>query len=156
MNRLDDLITQLQNKTSYFETGNIEVSNGTVGWHIEHSLLTLNRITHSLIESNPKDYKWKFNFTRIVILSLKKIPRGNAKSPEVVQPKSILDKTYLDIHLSKIRNNIKKLEDLSRNKYFEHPVFGKLRLQHAIHFLEIHTNHHLKIIEDIIKKKKLK
>ena len=152
MNRLDKLLTQLETKIPFYETANIEVSTGTVGWHIEHSLLTLNGITDFLIESNPEDYKWKFNFVRIIVLSMKKIPRGRAKSPEIVQPKDNIDKTHLEIHLSKTRNNIKKLEHLSRKKYFEHPFFGKLKLQQTINFLEIHTNHHLEIIEDIIKK----
>ncbi len=152
MNRLDKLLTQLETKIPFYETAKIEVSTGTVGWHIEHSLLTLNGITDFLIESNPEDYKWKFNFVRIIVLSMKKIPRGRAKSPEIVQPKDNIDKTHLEIHLSKTRNNIKKLEHLSRKKYFEHPFFGKLKLQQTINFLEIHTNHHLEIIEDIIKK----
>jgi len=152
MNRLDKLLTQLETKIPFYETAHIEVSTGTVGWHIEHSLLTLNGITDFLIESNPEDYKWKFNFVRIIVLSMKKIPRGRAKSPEVVQPKDNIDKSHLEIHLSKTRNNIKKLEHLSRKKYFEHPFFGKLKLQQTINFLEIHTNHHLEIIEDIIKK----
>ena len=152
MNRLDKLLTQLETKIPFYKTAQIEVSTGTVGWHIEHSLLTLNGITDFLIESNPEDYKWKFNFVRIIVLSMKKIPRGRAKSPEVVQPKGNIDKTQLEIHLSETRNNIKKLEHLSRRKYFEHPFFGKLKLQQTINFLEIHTNHHLEIIEDIIKK----
>ena len=152
MNRLDKLLTQLETKIPFYETAKIEVSTGTVGWHIEHSLLTLNGITDFLIESNPEDYKWKFNFVRIIVLSMKKIPRGRAKSPEIVQPKDNINKTHLEIHLSKTRNNIKKLEHLSRKKYFEHPFFGKLKLQQTINFLEIHTNHHLEIIEDIIKK----
>jgi hypothetical protein len=41
---------------------------------------------------------------------------------------------------------------MSSDKYFDHPYFGNLRLNKTIKFLEIHTKHHLEIINDIIKK----
>ena len=152
MSKIDELLTQLETKIPFLETLNLEVSKGTVGWHIEHSLLTLNGITDYLIQSDPKNYRWKFNFIRIVVLTMKKIPRGRAKSPEVVQPKGSINQTSLDTHLSKTLNKIKELESLPSDKYFEHPFFGKLKLRQTISFLEIHTNHHLEIINDIIKK----
>lgn len=152
MNKIDELLTQLENKIPFFETSNLEVSKATVGWHIEHTLLTLNGITDFLIQSNPNDYKWSFNFIRIVVLTMKKIPRGRAKSPEVVRPKGTIDKNSLQTHLSATRNKIKELEFLPKDKYFTHPFFGKLKFRQTISFLEIHTNHHLEIINDIIRK----
>jgi hypothetical protein len=53
--------------------------------------------------------------------------------------------------LTETRNSLLELESISNNHYFEHPFLGKLKKKAAIRFLEIHTNHHLKIIEDIIK-----
>ena len=44
-----------------------------------------------------------------------------------------------------------KLENISKDHYFEHPFFGKIKRKETIRFLEIHTNHHLKIIDDILK-----
>jgi hypothetical protein len=81
---------------------------------------------------------------------MKKIPRGKAKAPKVVQPKANLDNEGLLNHLSLTRNKIKTLETLSKDKYFNHPFFGDLKLGQSINFLEIHTKHHLNIIEDII------
>jgi len=43
------------------------------------------------------------------------------------------------------------LKTLPKDRYFEHPFFGKLKLKQTINFLEIHTMHHLDIIEDIKK-----
>ena len=152
MNKLDILLNQLETKIPHHEKLNQKASHASIGWHIEHSLLTLNGITDFLIKSNPNDYKWKFNFIRIVVLTMGKIPRGRAKSPEVVQPKVNIDKNSLLIHIIETRNKINELKTLSKDSYFEHPFFGKLKLQQTINFLEIHTKHHLDIIEDIINK----
>lgn len=152
MNKLDILLNQLETKIPHHEKLNQKASHASIGWHIEHSLLTLNGITDFLIKSNPNDYKWKFNFIRIVVLTMEKIPRGRAKSPEVVQPKVNIDKNSLLIHIIETRNKINELKTLSKDSYFEHPFFGKLKLQQTINFLEIHTKHHLDIIEDIINK----
>lgn len=151
MNRLDELVSELENKIPFCYTANIEVSEGTVGWHIEHCLLTLNGVINSLMQSNPKDFKWKFSLIRIIVLTTKKIPRGRAKAPQVVRPKGNTDQTELEIHLSNTLNKIMELEFLSKDNYFEHPYFGNLKLKQTINFLEIHTNHHLEIIRDIIK-----
>lgn len=151
MNNLDNLLNRLETKIRHCETFDKEISQANVAWHIEHSLLTLNGITDFLIQSNPNDYKWKFNFIRIIVLTMKKIPRGRAKSPEVVLPKGSVDENSLKTHLSETRKKIKELEFLSNDKYFEHPFFGKLKLRQTINFLETHTKHHLEIIEDITK-----
>jgi len=151
MKKLDNLLNQLEANVSHYETLNQKVSEATIGWHIEHSLLLLNGVTNLLIKSNPKDYTWKFNFIRLVVLTMKKIPRGKAKSPEVVLPKGILDNNSLLTHISVTRNKINELNTLPKDRYFEHPFFGKLKLKQTINFLEIHTNHHLDIIEDIKK-----
>ena len=114
--------------------------------------MTLNGVINFLIQSNPKDYKWKFNLSRIVVLTTKKIPRGRAKAPKVVQPKDNIDIGFLQNHLSETQKKIKELDQLSKNNYFDHPFFGKIKLKQTIKFLEIHTKHHLDIINDIVNK----
>lgn len=54
-------------------------------------------------------------------------------------------------NITETRNNIKQLALLPSDKFIEHPVFGQLKLDETINFLDTHTKHHLKIIEDIIK-----
>ena len=120
-----------------------------LAWHIEHSLLTINGISDALIKSDPREYKWSFNFIRMVVLTMKKIPRGRAKAPKVVQPKDHLTPAGLQKHISETRNKIKALDGLSKDKYFDHPFFGNLKLGQALSVLEIHSKHHLGIIGDI-------
>ena len=149
-NNLEALLNQLEHHILNCELINSQVSQSTVGWQIEHSLLTINGIIHAIVKSNPKDYNWKFSFMKLVVLATKKIPRGKAKAPKVVVPKAAINRDDLQEHLTKTRNTIKTLEMVSKDHFFEHPYFGKLKLKETIRFLEIHTGHHLNIIEDIV------
>ena len=151
MKNLEILLDQFESRIPLFEKENLAISKSNIGWHIEHSLLTLNGVIKFLTHSNPKDYKWKFNFIRIIVLKTGKIPRGKAKAPQIVVPKDTISKTQLLANLEQIRKLVLELGTISKDHYFEHPFFGKLKRNDTIRFLEIHTNHHLKIIEDIIK-----
>ena len=151
MKNLEILLDQFESRIPLFEKENLAISKSNIGWHIEHSLLTLNGVIKFLTHSNPKDYKWKFNFIRIIVLKTGKIPRGKAKAPQIVVPKDTISKTQLLANLEQTRKLVLELETISKEHYFEHPFFGKLKRNDTIRFLEIHTNHHLKIIEDIIK-----
>lgn len=152
-NNLDVLLTRLESHIVNSELINLNISQSTVGWQIEHSLLTINGIVNAVAKSNPKDYKWKFSFMKWVILATKKIPRGQAKAPKVVVPKATINNDDLQKHLTTTREVIKVLGLVPKDYFFEHPYFGKLKLKQTIRFLEIHTSHHLNIIEDIVSKK---
>lgn len=150
MNTLQQLLEQLESKIGLCELYNRNQSKGNVGWHIEHSLLTLNKVMDALMQSNPKEYKWRFNFVKIMVLTLKKIPKGSAKAPRSVVPKGTVDSAHLTAHLALTRTKINALEPVSKVAYFNHPYFGDLKRNQTLRFLEIHTQHHLAIIEDII------
>jgi hypothetical protein len=49
-----------------------------------------------------------------------------------------------------LKEKIKELTGLHPNSFFVHPFFGKLNLKATIKMLEIHTKHHIYIINDII------
>lgn len=150
---LNTLVNRLELYIPDYEALDLRVSQSTVGWQIEHSLLTINGIINAIIKSNPKDYKWTFSFVKLVVLVTKKIPRGKAKAPKVVVPKSSITRDDLQQHIALTRNRIKELELVSKHNYFEHPYFGKLKQKQAIRFLEIHTIHHIHIIQDIMNAK---
>ncbi len=137
MEKLKKLIQDLESKIPNQEMFNPTISKSSVGWHIEHTLLTMNLVIGALQKSNPENYKRTFNFYRILVFAMNKIPRGKAKAPKIVQPKE-------DFNIESLR---------SHKNYFEHPYFGHLTLKPTIKFLKIHTNHHLQIINDIIKSK---
>jgi hypothetical protein len=149
-NNLATLLDQLKNHIPHIESMNFSVSQSSVGWQIEHSLLTINGIITAIQNSKPKEYSWQFSFMKWIILATKKIPRGKAKAPKVVVPKEGVTIANLEQHLAKARDAIKALEFVSKNHFFKHPYFGNLKKKQTILFLEIHTQHHLKIIHDIV------
>ncbi len=151
MKNLTELLDALESAISKQNVSNQAISKASVGWHIEHSLLTINGIITTLAKSNPDDYKWAFNFPRLLVYSTGKIPRGRAKAPDRVVPKVNFDADTLQTHLNKVRKTIKELDNLAPNHYFDHPFFGKLNVKSAIKTLKIHTQHHLAIIADILK-----
>ena len=145
-------IDELESYISQKNLSNEAVSMTTISWQIAHVLKVINAVTTSMAKSNPKEYKWQFNFTRMFILTAKKIPRGKGKAPKAVSPvdEDLREEALLDF-IQKSRKSIETAVHLKPKAYFEHPFFGLLSRDKAILFLEIHTEHHLKIIRDIVK-----
>ena len=154
MEELKKIIQELELKTPNHELLNPLVSKSSIGWHIEHSLLVMNITIESIQKSNPENYKKTFNFKRILVFALNKIPRGKVRAPKAVQPQEYITTETLKEHLEKSRYNIKKLMNLDPNHYFEHPFLGHLKLKPTIRFIILHTQHHINIIKDIIESKK--
>ena len=151
MDKLLKCLNELENQISNSESLNLAISKSSVGWHIEHTLLTINVIIDRLKNSDPNDYTWKFNFPKILVFTINKIPRGRAQSPVPVQPKNNFTIDTLKQHVESTKRKLTELQILKPTNYIEHPVFGKLKLKHTIKFLEIHTKHHIHIINDILK-----
>ena len=62
MQELHKLLDQLESDISSFDKVNLTVSSGSVGWHIAHSLKTIDQIVTACKHSNPNEYQWHFNF----------------------------------------------------------------------------------------------
>jgi hypothetical protein len=128
---------------------NTSVSSANVGWHIEHSLLVIIKMISALTASDPAQYKWRFNLARAIVFTINKFPRGKGKSPEAVNPKQI-EKPDFDALFSKTRQKIEELKKADPNNFYEHAIFGVLNKNNTFTMLDIHTHHHIRIIEDII------
>ena len=151
MQELHKLLNQLESDISSFDKVNLAVSSGSVGWHIEHSLKTIDQIVTACKNSNPSNYQWRFNFNRFLILTIaKKIPRGKAKAPKIVRPEGEISSETLGLSLSKVKENLMDWKDLDKNTHFPHPFFGILNKKETANFLALHTKHHLMIIDDIL------
>lgn len=154
MKSLETLITELESRIPDYAIVNPEISKSPVGWHIEHTLLTLNVVYNAMKQSNPGDYNATFDIRRMIVMVLGKIPRGKVKAPKAVQPTTSYTAQTLQQHVAHTRENLRRMEGLSPDHYFKHPFLGDFKLKPALKFLTVHTNHHLQIINDIIKSTK--
>jgi hypothetical protein len=150
MNALPALINELENKLPFLVQKNDAVSQATVGWHIEHSLLAFIKMISAVEHSNPADYKSKFNWKRSLVLAVGKFPRGKARAPESVRPATDTNIANITGLFEKAKQKAELFEKLDPAKYFTHPVFGDLQVKQARRVIAIHTHHHIKIINDII------
>ena len=151
MIRLAALVNELETKIQHSEKLNNAVSNASVGWHIQHNLLVALQIIEAVEKSDPAAYEYKFNFKKILVFTLNKIPRGKAKAPESVQPKETIDADEMNKEIQLLKTRLDVLNNLPAASYFTHPLFGKLNVKGTIKMLKIHTKHHIDIINDIIK-----
>jgi hypothetical protein len=151
MNQLITLLNKLEAEIPLHEKTNPAVSQSTIGWQIDNSLLVINSVINQLKNSNPQDYKWKFNKYRILFQVTNTILRGKVRVPKSVKPINIATIEELTTKMELAKKNLADLKTLPAKSYFTHPFFGDLKLKSAIWFLKLHTKHHLKIIDDILK-----
>jgi hypothetical protein len=149
MKKLYAHLDELASHIADMEKRNERISASTVGWQIEHSLMTIRFVTKGLLASDPSLFSRSFNFTKIFILFTGKMPRGKAKAPKYVLPDEFNEET-LQKHILKTKEALAELTLAQPNQFVEHPYFGKINKKETIRFLGIHTFHHIKIIRDIL------
>ena len=144
---------KIDNAFHHFNKANKAVSNRAVDWHLDHVLRITVGVISALKKSDSLQYKSSFNMKRLIILSTGYIPRGKVKAPKHVNKLEQIDKTEVISFFEKTRLEYTKLNEIPKNAYFEHPFLGQLNKKQTLRFLKVHTNHHLKIIDDIITSK---
>lgn len=148
---LNEHLIKIEKYLPHYESTHTNVSQATVGWQLDHALKVLNSVLAILAKTDPKKYKNSFNFKRSVIFATGKFPRGKAKSPKQVLPPEIIKLEDLLAQLSEARKNVKTIISIDKHTFFIHHIFGTLNKNQTLRFLDIHTNHHLKIVDDILK-----
>ncbi|WP_299314091.1 DUF1569 domain-containing protein [uncultured Aquimarina sp.] len=131
---------------------NANVSEVPIAWHLDHSLKVINKIHDVLKSSDSTVYEKRFNLVRSFSFTFGFIPRGRGESPGSVLPPNDIKTEDILSQLEIARENLSELSSLELNANFIHPVFGQLNKKQAKRFLKIHTKHHLKIIQDILRK----
>ncbi|QXP60932.1 DUF1569 domain-containing protein [Olleya sp. HaHaR_3_96] len=145
---LDTLELAIKNHT----VSNPKVSKSNVAWHIYHSLKVINNVCIALQKSDPSLYKNNFSLLGKLFFALGFFPRGKAKAPEHVKPPEVITKEDIISQMQLAKTNVETIASLNKNAFFKHPLFGHIKKKRVSRFLVMHTNHHLKIINDIINK----
>ena len=147
-------VGELERYFPEFEKTNQSVSKSSVGWHLDHSLKVVNSVFRSLEISDVETYKWTFSFSRWwFCYVVKTFPRGKAKAPKSVLPKEVISIEDLQEQLAQTQKHIHDAGSLPFNANAKHPLFGQLNKKESIAFLGVHTEHHLRIVRDILQKK---
>lgn len=149
LDKLNKQLSELKARITDMDLQKDSVSSASIGWHVEHSFLVINGVIDVTEASDPTKFKSKFNFSKLYCFALKRFPRGKVKAPRPVRPTENIDQNRLEKHLKGTQDNVQKLATFDEGTFFKHKIFGDLRLSDTIRFLELHTAHHLKIIEEI-------
>lgn len=149
INKLASQLQEMQGVAEQWESANPAVSASSVGWHLLHNLQVINSVVATLAASNPEEYAPKHSFVKWFVLLTKKIPRGKARAPKAVVPEMI-SKEALDAALDRASLSVLNLLNQQPKQFFSHPIFGDLNTRQTQRFLWIHTEHHLKIVRDIL------
>lgn len=143
-------ILELAEMIRYSDRINFNVSAKGVDWHIDHSLKVIVNSCEGLKKSDPSTYIMEDNTTRDRIFKTGSILRGVAKAPKAATAEGAVQIAELRNQVILAKKQIDEMQSISENSHFMHPYFGSLNLKLAIQFLCIHTDHHLKIMHDII------
>ncbi len=143
-------LTEMERYLKHKAQLNSKVSKAPVGWHLAHNLKVIHSILTGLENSEPDQYKKTFSWKKELVYLSGKIPRGKARSPKKVIPEENLSEAEIREQITIVRKGISEISKHPKNAFFEHPYFGHIKRDETAKFLVIHTEHHLKIIRDIL------
>ena len=151
MKNIKDQLQKIESLVPKIDVTDETVSKASVGWHLEHSLLIINSSLKGLTMTDPKDYKPKFSLKKFVFLNFGVIPRGKIQAPKQFFPVEIPTQESIMKLINLAKDRLEAVKDLPEKSFITHPFLGDFDKETALTFLGLHTNHHLKIVDDILK-----
>lgn len=155
MSYLATLNKQLEELKSFMPYTNKitkDVSQSSVGWQIFHILKVINLIATAIKKSDAKNYIETSNEYKSKFFEANYFPRGVAKAPKFALPPESFNSYDLEEQLNLAKQSVMEIAATETNANFEHFIFGVLNKKESEQFLTIHTEHHLKIIREILAK----
>ena len=145
------IIEELANYIPAAEKVNPKISDSNVAWQIDHSLKVIKASISMLKKSDSNKYKPKFSVIKSVVFFTGIIPRGKASAPKQVNYKGDISQESLKNLVEELKALATDVKKIDKNSFFSHPIFGDLNKKSTLKFIKVHSNHHLKIIKDLIK-----
>lgn len=128
------------------------VSQWSIGLQVDHILNVL-EVGQKVFEASQPRLPRGVNLTGRIVLAVGWFPRGVAQSPKRVLPaeRTPANLAERSAHLRRVYCETPLSAAIFRDPtpVFPHPFFGGLSAAQGIHFLGIHTHHHLKIVAEI-------
>ena len=146
--QFDALQRQLERRTVF----HAPTSTWTIGQQIEHCCKVIAGVHTALRPSQPPVPRAKVSLVRRGVFLTGRIPRGRAKAPKNVHPEPAPERAHLESCLQSARDHVEAIRGLEAQAWFRHFVFDVLTRDEALRFLEIHTDHHLRIMADIARR----
>ena len=151
MKKILTQLDEIENLKSFSTKSKPSVSDASVGWHLEHSLLVIKSILEGLQKSDPQKYQSQNKLSKFLVLLTGYIPRKGGKAPKFTIPNNEAYEENVTKYLETVKNSLSQVNEMAPNSFIQHPYFGHLNRNTSIKFLYIHTNHHLKIVRGILK-----
>lgn len=153
MNTTQKLSEQISEMRGYLEHQPFitsDVSEWSVMQQIEHVCLVSNGLFFSLNRSKG-DKSADKSLKKMAFFKARFIPRGAVKAPDFVAPNPDSTPQSVSKLLDNFEAGISEVEKAPENKTSKHPLLGLLSPQETLDFVSIHTEHHLKIVREILK-----
>jgi hypothetical protein len=132
---------------------NERVSTWSLAEQLDHVVKVTASVVHVLGKPDAPRLDGGINILGRLVLRLNWIPRGVGKSPTRLRGTAAVA-ADLDGALERLTAAFDALPfdalRASRVPLVRHPRFGSLTPPQALRFLEVHTHHHLKIIDDML------
>ncbi|MCL7960950.1 MAG: hypothetical protein M8861_12230 [marine benthic group bacterium] len=128
-----------------------DVSQWSVGMHVQHCCLATIAVCDSLVASAPPVPRSSFSLVTSAIFLTGRIPRGRGKSPEQAIPRDDIWTNELEGLLLDAERRLAAAREASPHQWFRHFAFGVLNRDRTLKFLGIHNRHHARIVQDILR-----
>jgi hypothetical protein len=129
------------------------VSRWTPSEHLDHTVKVMSSIVGRLLQRVAERGRPLSPLGHLILL-VRWIPRGRGKSPERLRG-ARASREELSAALDRVAKQLARIEtshlERARGRIVPHPRFGGLTPPQAMRFAAIHTQHHLKIVADMLR-----
>lgn len=150
-NYMSEHFSKIEDYLENRDAKNTNVSQVDVAWHLDHVLKAIIAMHTSMESSDPTKFDGgKFSLPKEFIFLMGDFPRGVAQAPDHLRPPADIKTDDILNQLEEARERMSRLKELDPDQYWKNDAFGQMPRNEAVRFIEIHTDHHFKIIEDIL------
>lgn len=158
----DEMDVALASPDDHLFVPNTQISDWSIGQQLHHIGSVNRTVAMSLIklvqDATDRDADRRATLTGVSVLASGYIPRGRGKAPARLRPSNDLSRGDVVNSINKSRAKVEELNVFgallkTRMGRIEHPFLGYLKPSQWVRFINVHTEHHLKIVREIERSK---